>query len=185
MREYVHARLILCVLLAGGACSASHDHRKEAPMGIVVTSPAFKEGTPIPTRHTCDGEDVSPALAWTGIPEGAKSIVVICDDPDAPVGTWVHWVLYNVPATAQGLPEGVAKAETLPDGSRQGLNDFGRVGYGGPCPPRGKPHRYYWRVYALDTMLSLPSRATRKAVDNAMRGHVLASGVLMGTYARR
>lgn len=178
------AALLVVSAVASTASCAGPPRTKEAAMRLIVTSPAFKDSSSIPSRHTCEGEDVSPALAWAGVPEGTKSITVICDDPDAPLKTWVHWVLYNLPPATVGLPEGVAAAETLPDGSRQGVNDFGRVGYGGPCPPRGATHRYFFRVYALDAFLSVGSRATRKAVEKAMEGHILASGLLMGTYRR-
>ncbi len=151
---------------------------------IVVTSASFEEGKSIPKKHTCDGEDVSPRLAWTGVPDGAKSVAVICDDPDAPAGTWVHWVIYNLPADAGGLGENVPPRETLPDGARQGKNDFGRIGYNGPCPPGGT-HRYFFKVYALDSLLDLPAGATKAQLVRAMEGHVLAQGSLMGTYSRK
>ncbi|MCX7722324.1 MAG: YbhB/YbcL family Raf kinase inhibitor-like protein, partial [Verrucomicrobiae bacterium] len=124
-------------------------------MKIQVTSPAFQDGKPIPSKYTCDGEDVSPPLNWTNVPPEAKSLVLISDDPDAPVGTWVHWVLYDLPPTTAGLSEGVPKSSELPNGAKQGINDFRRIGYGGPCPPPGKPHRYYFKLYALDTVLGL------------------------------
>jgi hypothetical protein len=149
-----------------------------------VTSPAFREGAPIPVKHTCDGADVSPALAWEGVPTGAKSLALICDDPDAPGGTWVHWVLSGLPPSARGLPEGVRQRARLPDGSRQGVSDFDRPGYGGPCPPPGKPHRYYFKVYALDAALDLEGTLTKARLEAAMQGHVLAVGKLMGTYKR-
>jgi Raf kinase inhibitor-like YbhB/YbcL family protein len=123
-------------------------------------------------------------LAWSGLPEGAKSLALICDDPDAPAGTWVHWVLYNVPASSGELPAGVPTSEEVLDGARQGLNDFRRIGYGGPCPPRGNPHRYYFKLYALDAELKLKSRATKRDVESAMQGHILAEGQLMGSYRR-
>ncbi|MCI0355644.1 MAG: YbhB/YbcL family Raf kinase inhibitor-like protein [Acidobacteria bacterium] len=154
-------------------------------MSIQLTSSAFADGSLVPVRFTCDGQDVSPPLKWSGVPAGAKSIALICDDPDAPVGTWVHWVLYNLPATATELPEGVPTREAVLDGAKQGLNDFRRVGYGGPCPPPGKPHRYYFKLYALGIELSLKPRATKKDVVSAMQGHILAEGQLMGTYRRR
>src|SRR2546422_11162709 len=129
------------------ACDRDDDKdstRKEnRAMIIKLTSPALSEGGPIPTKHTCDGDDVSPALMWNGVPEGTKSFALICDDPDAPVGTWVHWVLYSLPATVNELPEKLPTTETLANGARQGVNDFKRVGYGGPCPPPGPAHRYF------------------------------------------
>jgi len=149
-----------------------------------LTSPTIDEGKPIPRQHTGDGTDVSPALQWTDAPEGTRAFALICDDPDAPRGTWVHWVLYNLPADRKELPEKVPTTPTLADGGRQGKNDFGNTGYGGPAPPRGKPHRYYFRLYALDTVLDLPAGATRHGLDLAMKGHVLAESQLMGTYTR-
>ncbi len=142
-------------------------------MTISVRSSAFQEGGMIPAKYTCDGGDMSPPVAWTGIPQGTKSLALICDDPDAPVGTWVHWVMWNVPPDPQ-----------LPDGSRQGISDFRRPGYGGPCPPSGV-HRYYFMIYALDTMLDLPSSTRKADLLKATKGHVLAEGQLMGKYRRR
>jgi Raf kinase inhibitor-like YbhB/YbcL family protein len=150
-----------------------------------LTSTAFTEGKPIPAKYTCDGTNVSPPLKWTGTPAQAKSLVLIVDDPDAPVGTWVHWVLYDLPATVGELPEDVAKSESIAQGGRQGVNDFKSLGYGGPCPPGGRSHRYFFRLYALDTVLDLKPGATRKEVDRAMQHHVLAEGQLMGTYQRK
>jgi hypothetical protein len=155
-----------------------------AAMALKVESPAFSPGGDIPRQHTCDGPDLSPPLRWSEPPAGTQSLALICDDPDAPAGTWVHWVLYRIPASARGLPEGVPKRETLADGSRQGRNDFGKVGYGGPCPPRGPKHRYFFKLYALDTVLDLPPGATKAELLKAMEGHVLAQGELMGRYGR-
>jgi Raf kinase inhibitor-like YbhB/YbcL family protein len=157
-------------------------------MKLSITSTAFTEGQPIPKKYTGESEDVSPALAWIpqgGMPANVKSFALIADDPDAPMGTWVHWVLYDLPADAKGLPENVAKTPTLPDGAKQGITDFRRVGYGGPMPPPGKPHRYFFKLYALDTMLNLKPGATKKDVEAAMNGHVIAEGQLMGTYQRK
>jgi len=151
---------------------------------IQLSTSAFTEGAPIPAKYTCDGDDISPPLRWSGVPQGAKSIALICDDPDAPVGIWVHWALYNIPSTVAELPEGVPTTEAISGGARQGINDFKRIGYGGPCPPRGNPHRYYFKLYALDIELSLKPRATKKDVASAMQGHILAEGQLMGTYKR-
>ncbi|MCX8108254.1 MAG: YbhB/YbcL family Raf kinase inhibitor-like protein [Verrucomicrobiae bacterium] len=152
-------------------------------MSIKVTSTAFTEGGMIPKQYTCDGKDVSPPLAWEGVPVGAKTIAVICDDPDAPVGTWVHWVLFNLPATVKELPENVPTTKNLPNGAKQGVNDFGRIGYGGPCPPGGT-HRYYFKIYALDCELKLEAGATKAQLLKAMEGHILAQGQLMGKYKR-
>lgn len=149
-----------------------------------LTSTAFAEGETIPKQHTGDGKDVSPPLQWSDVPAGTKSFALICDDPDAPVGTWVHWVLFNVPADRTELPEGVPASKTVLGDARQGTNDFKKIGYGGPAPPRGKPHRYFFRLYALDTTLDLTESATKKDVEAAMKGHILAEGKLMGKYQR-
>jgi Raf kinase inhibitor-like YbhB/YbcL family protein len=152
-------------------------------MEITITSRAFENGGLIPSKYTCDGADVSPALQWDGIPEGAASIALICDDPDAPMGTWVHWVLFNLPAGDRELAENVPADEALADGARQGINDFGKIGYGGPCPPGGT-HRYFFKIYALDTQLDLKSGPDKPQLLEAMKGHILAQGQLMGRYSR-
>jgi len=152
---------------------------------IEVTSPAFGEGEMIPAEYTADGRNISPLIEWTAGPEGTKSIALINDDPDAPMGTWVHWVVYNIPADVTSLEENVLPEETLANGAQQGTTDFGRIGYGGPAPPSGT-HRYFFKVYALDTMLEdLPTGATKSQVEAAMQGHILAEGQLMGKYSRR
>jgi len=153
-------------------------------MAFELSSPAFRNGEPIPPRHTCEGEDLSPPLHWGVPPAATKSFVIIADDPDAPVGTWVHWVIYDIPLDLRGLMEGIPAKDHLPNGALQGLNDFKRIGYGGPCPPPGKPHRYYFKLYALDVALSLKSRATKAQVLEACKGHVLAEASLMGRFAR-
>lgn len=150
---------------------------------IKVTSAAFQEGGRIPPKYTCDGEDISPPLKWSGVPENAKGLALISDDPDAPGGTWVHWVLYNLPPSVQELPEGIPPDPKLPNGGLQGTNDFRRIGYGGPCPPSGT-HRYYFKLYALDTALNLDAGATKGELLQAMEGHLLAEGRLMGRYQR-
>jgi len=157
-------------------------------MGLALTSPAFAPGGDIPALFTCEDLDVSPPLEWSGLPDGTKSLVLIVDDPDAPDPaapkmTWVHWVLFNIPATASGLPEGVASSD-LPAGTREGLNDWKRTGYGGPCPPIGR-HRYYHKLYALDAELPDLGTPTKAAVEGAMKGHVLAEAVLTGTYRKK
>jgi Raf kinase inhibitor-like YbhB/YbcL family protein len=154
------------------------------PMKITVTSTAFQEGETIPKQYTKDSKDVSPPLKWDSAPDGTKSFALICDDPDAPRGTWVHWVLFNLPADTRSLEEGVPTSETLPNGARQGKNDFGDVGYGGPKPPPGKRHRYFFKLYALDAALDLQSGATKAQVEGKMKGHVIGDGQLMGKYAR-
>lgn len=150
-----------------------------------LKAPAFDAGADIPIRFTCDGTDISPALAWDSPPERTETLVLVMDDPDAPSKTWVHWLLYDLPASHRDLPEHVPTSGTLDSGAQQGRNDFGRLGYGGPCPPPGAPHRYYFRLYALDKRLGLPQGATRAQLDHAMRGHVLAQTELMGRYRRR
>lgn len=152
-------------------------------MGLVVKSSAFKEGEMIPMKYTCDGEDISPPLSWEGVPEGTKSIAIICDDPDAPMGTWVHWVLFNLPPGTNTLPEAVPPEAVLENGARHGINDFRKLGYGGPCPPSGT-HRYYFKIYALDIVLGLQSGASKADLLKAMEGHVLSEGQIMGRYKR-
>ena len=152
-------------------------------MDIKITSSAFVEGGMIPKRYTCDSEDVSPDLTWSGVPEGTQSIALICDDPDAPMGTWVHWVLFNLPADLTGLPTAVGPDENLANGGLHGKNDFGRLGYGGPCPPGGT-HRYYFKLYALDIRFDLSSGISKAQLLVAMDGHILAEGQLMGRYTR-
>lgn len=156
-----------------------------AAMAFRLESSAFASGATIPRKHACDGEDRSPPLAWTDPPAGTKSFALVCDDPDAPAGIWVHWVLYGVPAGATSLPEGVPPTLALDDGSRQGTNDFQKPGYGGPCPPRGGAHRYYFRLYALDIVLTLPPGASKASLAKAMAGHTLGQAELMGRYARQ
>jgi hypothetical protein len=153
-------------------------------MDIALTSSAFEEGEMIPRRFTCDGADVSPPLKWESVPEGARSIAIICDDPDAPMGTFVHWVLYDLPPDVTELPESVPNAPTLPNGATQGTSDFGRMGYGGPCPPGGT-HRYFFKIYAVDEKIGLPPGASKADVLNAMEGHIRAQGQLMGKYRRQ
>ena len=154
-----------------------------AAMALTLTSTAFQDGQPIPTRYTCEGKDLAPPLAWSDPPDGTKSFALISDDPDAPAGTWVHWVVYNLPASRRSLPEGVPADAQLADGTRQGITDFGRLGYGGPCPPNGT-HRYYFKLYALNVMLSPVPGARKVDVERLMKGHVLADARLMGTYRR-
>jgi Raf kinase inhibitor-like YbhB/YbcL family protein len=186
--------LIVCWVLCAGfatpqaaaAIAERSGAEKEADMNL--TSPAFDPGGRIPSRHTCDGEDLSPALAWNGVPEGTRSFALVMDDPDAPPGTWVHWVLYGIGPASRELGEGIAKRPSLPDGARQGLcwgvSSFARVGYYGPCPPPGGPHRYSFRLYALDVELELEAKATKDDLEAAMNGHVLAEAELVGLYGR-
>lgn len=153
-------------------------------MSFELKTAAFSDGSEIPKKYTCDGADISPTLNWKDAPAGTKSFAFIADDPDAPAGTWTHWIIWNIPATATALPEGVAKVEELSDGARQGRNDFHRIGYGGPCPPPGKPHRYFFKLFALDTALDIQPGAGRKELERAIKGHVLSQTELKGKYGR-
>jgi Raf kinase inhibitor-like YbhB/YbcL family protein len=177
------AAIWFCLVTA--SCADDTKTARESAMNLQITSSAFAEGRPIPDKYACAGPNVSPPLQWVNAPAGVKSFALIADDPDVPVGTWVHWVLYNLPPATRSLAENLPPSPELPDGSKQGVNDFQQPGYGGPCPPPGKPHRYFFRIYALDTALSLKSGATRKELLQAMEGHVLTQGQLMGTYQRQ
>ena len=152
-------------------------------MSIKLTSSAFQEGGMIPAQYTCDGRNISPPLAWSDVPSDAKTLALIADDPDAPRGTWVHWVVYNLPAAVKELAENAPPQEAAA-GGRQGKNDFGKFGYGGPCPPSGT-HRYYFKLYALNTELNLPGGATKQDLLKAMYGHILDEGQLMGRYKKQ
>jgi hypothetical protein len=181
--------LLLLLLWAAGGCLAggekgTGDLEEGDGMTIRVSSDAFGNGETIPARHTCDGPDLSPALSWEGVPEGTETLALIVDDPDAPVGVFTHWVLFDLPGDAKGLPEGVPREERLGNGGIQGRNDFGKIGYNGPCPPPGRPHTYRFRLYALDTRLGLSPGATKADLLRAMEGHVLGKGELTGKYGR-
>jgi Raf kinase inhibitor-like YbhB/YbcL family protein len=181
MKTMIALSCLLCLgsLLAGCQAAAPQETPEgETEMVIQVVSAAFTEGGKIPGKHTCDGEDVSPPLAWTGVPQGAKSLALIMDDPDAPGKGFVHWVLFNIPATTEELPEGAEGSGVT------GTNNFGQTGYNGPCPPANTTHRYYFKLYALDQALELSSGATKADVEKAMQGHILSSGQLMGKYGR-
>jgi len=153
-------------------------------MEIKITSSAFEDGGLIPAKYTCDGADISPPLQWEAVPEGTKSIALICDDPDAPMGTFVHWVIFGLPAEERELAENIPSDETLPSGAKQGVSDFGRIGYGGPCPPSGT-HRYFFKIYALDTEIALAAGASKRELLGAMEGHILGQGQLIGKYKRQ
>jgi len=188
MRAHRRSLMIaaLGLLALGGAGLATQSAKGADRMTLKIQSTAFAEGGEIPVLYTGEGKDVSPPLTWSGVPAGAKSLVLIEDDPDAPDPaapkmTWVHWVLFNLPATSTGLAEAV---KTLPAGTGEGLNDWKRTGYGGPMPPIGR-HRYFHKLYALDTVLALPGAPTKPQVEAAMHGHVLAEAVLMGTYVAK
>jgi len=151
-------------------------------MALQLTTAAFQGGGTIPKKFTCDGPDVSPALSWTEPPARTQSFALIVDDPDAPAGTWVHWVLYDLPANTRRLPEAVGKESERTDGSRQGRNDFGRIGYNGPCPPKGPAHRYFFKLYALDSKLDLKPGGTKIDLERAMKDHVLAHAEVVGKF---
>lgn len=180
IKKFCITGLLVFSLFISGCTAVSHQpiETGENAMKIQLTSPSFSEGGMIPKKFTCDTEDVSPALSWTGIPGGTKSIALIVDDPDAPAGIWVHWVLFNLPADLTGLSEGVKGVGV------EGKNDFKKLGYWGPCPPRGSIHRYYFKIYALDTSLNLPLGAAKREVETAMQGHILNQGQIMGKYGR-
>ena len=180
---------VLLVLLVAGlavSCNAQKESSREGgeTMSIELTSSAFEHEGMIPVKYTCDGEDMSPPLSWSGIPEEVETIALIADDPDAPGKTWVHWVLFNLPADMTSMDENMSTEATLKNGALQGITDFGRHGYGGPCPPGGT-HRYFFKIYALDTTLNLDSTARKSDVVKAMDGHILAKGELMGRYQRQ
>lgn len=148
---------------------------------MTITSTAFSDGGMIPKDYTCDGKDISPPLAWTNVPKGTKSLAIICDDPDAPAGTWVHWVLFNIPTTVNELPKNIPPVKVFENGAKHGINDFQKFGYGGPCPPSGT-HRYYFKLYALDVKLMQQPGMTKAVLLNAMQDHILAKAQLMGKY---
>ena len=186
-----YAVLVLCLVLASAVAIAgnaaghasSHDRGRRA-MSFVLETKAFPKGGEIPGKYTCSGEDVSPALSWSGAPQETKSFALIVEDPDAPSGTFTHWIVYDLPATTHQLPENVSKSDDLSGGGRQGRNDFRRVGYGGPCPPPGRSHRYFFKLYALSAALNLPAGASKRDVESAMRGRIIAQVELMGKFAR-
>ena len=171
--------LVLTLLI----CSLSHPDAKGGET-MELRSTVFTQGALIPPSYTCDGKDVSPPLEWSGVPEGTGSIALICDDPDAPAGTWVHWVFYDIPAETTALPEHIEHTNNPSVGGTQGINDFRKIGYGGPCPPSGT-HRYFFTLYALDTELNLALGRTKKELVDTMKGHILAQAELMGKYKRR
>lgn len=158
--------------------------KEEGKTEMKISSTSFNEGEMIPSKYTCDGENISPHLAWTGAPENTKSFALISDDPDAPAGDWVHWVVYNIPANVNELKEIFPRDKKLEDGTLQGTTDFGRVGYGGPCPPSGT-HRYYFKLYALDILLDKSAGMTKSELLKAMESHIIANALLMGKYKRQ
>ena len=153
-------------------------------MAFTISSSSFSNGGAIAREFTCQGADISPQLSWSEPPAGTKAMALLVDDPDAPAGNWTHWVLWNLPASAKGLAEGVSKTATLQDGSQQGINDFRKTGYNGPCPPVGKPHRYYFKLFALDAKLRLQAEAGKRELEASMKGHILGQAEWMGHYKR-
>src|SRR5208282_4656829 len=172
------------VLLASIEIMAMPSPRARAQSTAELESPAFGADDPIPAAYTCTGADKSPPLTWDRLPPAAKTIALIVDDPDAPAGNWNHWMLFNLPAKEGRLAEGIAQGNRLPDGARQGINSFGKPGYNGPCPPAGPPHHYHFRLLALDSSLELPPTATAAELEQATRGHVVASAELVGIFGR-
>ena len=167
-----------------GACGGGEGIDQEGPPSLALTSSAFGEGALIPVRHTCDGEDISPPLSWSEPPAGTESLALIVDDPDAPIGTWVHWVVFDLPPGTRSLPEAVTSGELLAGGGVQGQNGWNEVSYAGPCPPPGSEHTYVFKLYALDSRLDLDSDADKGGVEAAMVDHILAQGQLTGRYGR-
>jgi Raf kinase inhibitor-like YbhB/YbcL family protein len=175
--------LCLVVMLLVG-CEYRERPLKEEEMALTVSSSAFKEGDRIPAKYTCQGQDVSPSLAWSEPPAGTQSFALIMDDPDAPGGVFTHWVLFNIPSDSRNLSEAVPTQAELASGALQGKNDFGKTGYGGPCPPPGRPHQYQFTLYALEQPLDLRGGASKNQLLSVMEGHILAQGQLTGTYQR-
>ncbi len=185
IRLMVVSSVIFAVSAAIQADEPEEKPEEEVEMTeLELKSDAFKQGETIPRKYTCDGDDISPQLSWGQPPEGTKELVLICDDPDAPVRTWDHWVLYGLAPDTVGLPEAVPTTREIERGGLQGKNSWGNIGYGGPCPPKGPAHRYFFKLYAIDKTLDLKPAATKKDVLKAMEGHILAQGELMGKYAR-
>lgn len=182
IKNMVIWRVILtCIMLVG---MTYQDAFSEGGRKMRITSSAFTDGNMIPAKYTCDGQDISPPLEWKDVPAGTKSFVLISDDPDAPMGTWVHWVAYNIPPDVAKLDENVKREKEFKNGMRQGSNDWPKIGYGGPCPPSGT-HRYYFKLYAIDTMLDIKPGATKTQILDTMKGHVLSEAQIMGRYHRQ
>lgn len=174
--------VVVAAIALSGCASDKPMSAGGAEMTLSVSSQAFREGEKIPAKYSCDGQNISPPLIWDEPPAETRSFALIVDDPDAPGGTFTHWILFNLPATNRELPEAIPTQDQLPNGALQGKNDFGKVGYGGPCPPAGHPHRYQFTLYALDRVLDLTAGASREQLTAAMQGHIIARGRLTGTY---
>lgn len=183
MKKLFFMSVLTVACFAVGAFEKSFSETKGG-FSMEIRSPVFKNEGMIDSKYTCDGIDASPPLEWKNVPKGAKSLALICDDPDAPAGTWVHWVYYDIEPSSAGLPENVKPVDNPRNGGVQGINDFRKTGYGGPCPPSGT-HRYFFKLYALDMKLDLPAGATKRKLIDAMNGHVLAEARLMGRYRRQ
>ena len=188
------AKLVVALLAAAMACGMGLPAAAVGGTGVdhvvvaaklELSSSAIRANKPIPAEYTCDGADQSPPLSWNKLPYGTQTVALVVDDPDAPGGTWVHWVVYNLPTSIRELPPGIHAVSELPNGGRQGTNSFKRIGYGGPCPPQGTRHRYFFRLYALDTALDLAPGATKAQLMQAMEPHILGVGELIATYARQ
>jgi len=189
LRLFLRGGIAMILLFGSVVPSAQQSFREDKPkrgkaMTFKIESPAFQDDGMIPAKYTCDGLNVSPPLKWTSSPPGTKSLALICDDPDAPTRTWVHWVMFNLPPDVNELQENVPPVKILKNGAMQGMNDSGRTGYGSPCPPSGT-HRYYFKLYALDTMLALASGTTKDQLLKAMESHILAEDEIMGKYQRQ
>jgi Raf kinase inhibitor-like YbhB/YbcL family protein len=189
-RRWIALIIVLVTVMAGAlAAYIVYPRAPERPAttmitGFILESPAFENNGRIPEKYACGGLDISPPLRWRGQPPETRSFAIIVEDPDAPGGIFTHWIIYNIPVNMNQLDEGVELSGKLPEGIMQGLNDFGRIGYGGPCPPPGKPHRYVFRIYALDTMLELGPAASKDELSKLMKGHILAEATLTGIYSR-
>lgn len=178
------AVLVVFLLTVAACAREAPAPQKEVEMTLSLSSTAFKEGDKIPVKYTCDGQDISPPLVWGQPPQKTQAFALIADDPDAPGGVFTHWILFNIPGNVRQIEEGIPAQEQLQNGALHGKNDFGRIGYGGPCPPRGPAHRYRFTVYALDKLLDLKPGASKKQLLDAIKGHILAQGELVGIYQR-
>jgi len=183
IKNFTFLIIMLIIICSCVSKNQTESLEGENAMSIQITSSAFTEGGMIPEKYTCKGEDVSPPLKWSQVPPDAKSIALISDDPDAPGGTWIHWVLYNLPVNITELSEAIPPKEILSNGARHGKNSWGRIGYGGPCPPSGT-HRYYFKIYALDIVLNLSVGSTKAQLLKAIEGHILSEGQVMGKFKK-
>jgi Raf kinase inhibitor-like YbhB/YbcL family protein len=184
--------LLILILTINGGCKMKTQYNNNGNSDTMVmsatmtiSSTGFQNESSIPRRFSCQGDNSSPALSWTDVPHGTKTFALVCEDPDAPNGTFIHWVIWNIPSTENGLAESIPQHDSLPNGARQGINGAKKVGYMGPCPPPGNAHRYYFRLFALDKKLDLSGEVTRDKLMSAIHGHVLGEGEIMGTYQRQ